>query len=70
MIAETMLIPWPQHWLDRRNGGQLCDMAIGPCACGAWHTFTEYTPAQQAELRDETLYVFSSVDFCGPTPRL
>lgn len=19
------------------NGGVLCDMAVGPCACGAWH---------------------------------
>lgn len=19
------------------NGGQICDMQIGPCSCGAWH---------------------------------
>ncbi len=21
----------------RFNGGQRCDMLVGPCACGAWH---------------------------------
>jgi hypothetical protein len=21
----------------RYNGGQRCDMRVGPCSCGAWH---------------------------------
>jgi len=25
-----------QEWFGE-NGGQLCDMAKGPCSCGAWH---------------------------------
>ena len=24
-------------WLLVDNGGVRCDMAIGPCSCGAWH---------------------------------
>ncbi|MFH1047286.1 MAG: hypothetical protein V1738_03190 [Patescibacteria group bacterium] len=24
------------------NGGQRCDVALGPCACGAWHTKDEW----------------------------
>ena len=27
------------------NGGVKCDMAIGPCACGAWHTAAENRPS-------------------------
>lgn len=23
--------------LHKQNGGQTCDVADGPCACGAWH---------------------------------
>jgi hypothetical protein len=23
--------------IKKTNGGQLCDMQKGPCACGAWH---------------------------------
>ena len=26
------------------NGGTRCDTAIGPCACGAWHTAEENRP--------------------------
>lgn len=24
-------------WMYVHNGGVECDMAIGPCSCGAWH---------------------------------
>ena len=24
-------------YMDIYNGGEKCDMAIGPCSCGAWH---------------------------------
>lgn len=29
-------VPLPAH-VVLTNGGQRCDMAVGPCACGAWH---------------------------------
>lgn len=32
----------PDH--IRYNGGTRCDMAVGPCACGAWHTVEEAIP--------------------------
>lgn len=28
---------YPDHLPPRYNAGQLCDMLVGPCACGAWH---------------------------------
>lgn len=30
------MIPLPEN-AHRTNAGQRCDMADGPCACGAWH---------------------------------
>lgn len=30
--------PWPQGWPEYHNANvDPCDMAVGPCACGAWH---------------------------------
>lgn len=37
-----MHVPWPTHWPERRNPTIICDMADGPCACGAWHTLEEF----------------------------
>jgi len=35
-------VPWPDGWTDcHYNGGERCDMLVGPCSCGAWHTETE-----------------------------
>lgn len=28
-------------WLFVHNGGTECDMATGPCSCGAWHFIGE-----------------------------
>lgn len=36
------LVPWPDDWPKYRNGGQLCDMKVGPCACGASHQVGEF----------------------------
>ena len=33
---------WPDNWPEYRNGSQLCDMIVGPCACGAWHQEQEF----------------------------
>jgi hypothetical protein len=42
---KSGMIPWPAEWAAyiHYNGGTNvpCDMLIGPCACGAWHTETE-----------------------------
>jgi hypothetical protein len=37
------LVPWPEDWPDRHFNAsrEPCDMLIGPCSCGAWHTETE-----------------------------
>lgn len=35
-VSVIPSIPMPDG-LEFRNGGQLCDMLNGPCACGAWH---------------------------------
>jgi len=36
------VVPWPETWTDRHyNGGKLCDVLVGPCSCGAWHTADE-----------------------------
>lgn len=34
---RTSFVPYPADRPPRWNGGSLCDMWIGPCACGAWH---------------------------------
>lgn len=33
--SETLV---PDDTGTRSNAGTVCDMLIGPCACGAWHT--------------------------------
>ncbi len=36
------VVSWPANWIDRHyNGGQLCNVLVGPCSCGAWHTEQE-----------------------------
>lgn len=37
------MIPLPYNVL-LHNAGERCDMAEGPCACGAWHTLDERRP--------------------------
>lgn len=34
---------------EQTNGGVKCDMAVGPCACGAWHSIhpSHTGPARQ-----------------------
>jgi len=37
------IVAWPQEWTDRRYNAcnEPCDMFVGPCSCGAWHTEDE-----------------------------
>lgn len=38
------LMGYPEHWPEHHNAcNEPCDMAVGPCACGAWHTLDEWT---------------------------
>lgn len=34
-------VPWPGGWPRRANPVTECDMLVGPCACGAWHSEDE-----------------------------
>lgn len=34
----------------RRNGGQTCDMLVGPCSCGASHSIDDYSKEEIGEL--------------------
>lgn len=36
-------LPWPAGWPVYHNAcNEQCDMAIGPCACSAWHQSGEF----------------------------
>lgn len=32
---------YPEHWPPHYNSREPCDMAIGACLCGAWHSLEE-----------------------------
>ena len=34
------LVSWPDDWTDQHHNGcnDACDMLVGPCVCGAWHS--------------------------------
>jgi len=36
------LIIYPEHWPKSYNSNIPCDMADGPCCCGAWHSLKEF----------------------------
>lgn len=36
-VSSTRIMPRAAGASPRYNGGTLCDMGRGPCACGAWH---------------------------------
>ena len=38
---ESGFIPLPET-VEIYNAGTRCDMALGPCACGAWHELIDY----------------------------
>ena len=47
---ERASIPMPEG-IDMHNGGHArCDMADGPCACGAWHHLTDWPPEVRAAI--------------------
>ena len=41
--AASGMVPWPEEWTDRHYNAcnEPCDMLVGPCACGAWHSEDE-----------------------------
>jgi len=57
-----MTTPEDMDWIElppgiaRANGGRACDMAVGPCACGAMHTSDEHRLALAAESFEEMSY--------------
>lgn len=41
---RSELLAWPRDWQFRyRNGGEECDVLVGPCSCGAWHHAEEWS---------------------------
>lgn len=39
VLGDSGIIPWPEAWRTRMyNSNEPCDVLIGPCNCGAWHT--------------------------------
>ncbi len=44
LVAYSGLVPWPNDWKDYRHNAcnDPCDMLVGPCACGGWHSKDEY----------------------------
>lgn len=42
---------WPKDWPPYFHRNEPCDMLVGPCSCGAWHTPGEFT-LEQDGLRD------------------
>jgi len=46
---------WPENWPRHFNGGELCDMLIGPCSCGASHERREF------ELINGILYRYGKI---------
>ena len=59
---DNGLLGWPDEWTERHYNAcnEPCDMLIGPCACGAWHTpecWTAELNRYNAEIRDNPLNV-------------
>jgi hypothetical protein len=58
--SSKTVVPWPAEWpwfkqtfyADFRNR---CDVLVGQCSCGAWHTEGEF------ELRDGYLYRYGNL---------
>lgn len=48
--TQSGMAVWPEDWPLRFQTNEPCDMAVGPCACGAWHQAGDF------ELRDGVLY--------------
>jgi len=39
--GDRNFIVYPKHWPKHYNSNEPCDMVVGPCACGAWHSKDE-----------------------------
>ena len=42
-MSKNNFVVWPESWPKYYNGGQLCDMLVGTCSCGAWHQDGEFS---------------------------
>jgi hypothetical protein len=51
------LLPWPDSWTDYHYNAcaESCDMLIGPCSCGAWHSESEEWVKQK--LQEHGVYI-------------
>ena len=53
---QSGMAPWPDDWPRRYETNEPCDMAVGPCACGAWHFDGDF------EVRAGVLYSGGEID--------
>ena len=51
--------------LNWHNGGILCDMLIGTCACGAWHTVEELPERARREENEACAKIALSYGWCA-----
>lgn len=51
-MSSESFIPLPTE-ITQTNGGQPCDMAAGPCACGAWHEISDQEWQREYEIQNE-----------------
>lgn len=63
-MKTNSFVPLPSH-ITKRNGGQTCDMAIGPCACGAWHSESEWEQYVQLQ-NDRRSFLADQVESAYP----
>ncbi len=48
------LIPMP-NGIIIFNNGESCDMAEGPCSCGAWHRLSDWPEPTQSQIQQSLL---------------
>jgi len=41
--VDNGMRPWPADWPAFYHRNEPCDMLIGPCSCGTWHSEGEFT---------------------------
>lgn len=39
---NNSFIPMPKQFIFFNSNKEPCDMAFGPCCCGAWHKLSEW----------------------------
>jgi hypothetical protein len=46
-MSNSSITPMPDTVRVRNGCHERCDAAVGPCACGAWHSLKDWAPEIQ-----------------------